>query len=104
MRAGCVLAVLLLLASCGGGGGDWARAGADEAEAEREYQACRDVASAAVGKEADIDQDIIATRGRDWQRGGIGRVESRAMQEHTRDRAASIVAACMRAKGYTRTR
>jgi hypothetical protein len=102
MRAGCALAVLLLLASCGGGGGDWA--GADEAEAEREYQACRDVASAAVGKEADIDQDIIATRGRDWQRGGIGRVESRAMQEHTRDRAASIVASCMRAKGYARTR
>ena len=104
MKAGGALAVLLLLASCGGGGGDWARAGADESEAEREYQACRDVASAAVGKEADIDQDITATRGRDWQRGGIGRVESRAMQEHTRDRAASIVASCMRAKGYTRTR
>ena len=103
MRA-CALAVLLLLAACGSGGGDWARAGADEAEAEREYQACRDVAGTAVGKEADIDQDITATRGRDWQRGGIGRVESRAMQEHTRDRTAAIVAACMRAKGFARAR
>ena len=103
MRAGWALAAVLL-AGCASGSGDWVKPGIEDAEAAREYQDCRAAAAMAIGHEADIDQDIIASRQRDWQRGGIGRVQSRTMQEHTRDRVNSVVASCMRAKGFARAR
>ena len=103
MKADWVL-LAVLLAGCGGGGGDWGKPGADEAAASREYQDCRDMARTAVRTDADIDQDILATRQTDWQRGGFARTGSQNMLDHTRDRAAGIVASCMRAKGFTRPR
>ena len=99
MRAGWVL-VAVLLAGCGGGGADWAKPGTDTAEVERAYQDCRAAAATAVRTDADIDQDILATRQQDWRRAGTGRLQGRTMQEHTRHRAAAIVASCMRAKGF----
>src|SRR5205823_1887336 len=57
--------VLSLLAGCGGAG-DWAKAGGDEAAASREYEDCRALAGGAVQTDADIDQDILATRQSDW--------------------------------------
>ena len=93
---------LLLLAGCAAPG-DWTKAGVDAAATAREYQDCRTAAQRAVKTDADIDQDILATRS-DWQRAGIGRVQTRTMQEHTSDRAGSIVGACMRAKGFAEPR
>jgi len=90
----------LLLAGCAGGG-DWAKAGADEAAVARDYEDCRDLAGAAVRTDADIDQDIAATRSDDRQRAGVVRVQTRTMGEHTRDRADAIITRCMRAKGFT---
>lgn len=102
MKRGWTLAAVLL-AGCAGGA-DWARLGVDEAETAREYQGCRDIAASAVRTDADIDQDILATRQRDWQRGGFASLGARNMRENTRDRALAIVASCMRAKGFTRVR
>ena len=90
----------LLLAGCATGAGDWRKAGAEQSAAERDYQECRDLAADAVKTQADIDQDIFATRQNDWQRAGIARAQSQAMREQTRDRAAAIVDSCMRAKGF----
>ena len=102
MRAG-VTAVRDAAALVGcGGRGDWAKAGADEATVAGEYQDCRALAGSAVKTEADIDQDILATRGDDWRRGGVGQLQTRTMREHTRDRGTAIIDACMRAKGFTR--
>jgi hypothetical protein len=109
MRAGWgwMLAAVLLaatqLAGCSGGG-DWGKPGLEEAEATREYKDCREMAATAVRTDADIDQDIRATRQRDWQRGGFSGIGAQQAQEHTRDRAASIIASCMHAKGFTRMR
>ena len=89
------------LAGCGGGA-DWARPGADAATVASEYQDCRAVAGTAVNTDANIDQDILATRGDDWRRGGVGQLQTRTMREHTRDRSAAIIDACMRAKGFSR--
>jgi hypothetical protein len=89
----------LLLAGCAASGG-WTKPGADAAATQRDYQDCRDLAAAAVKPEADINQDIQATHQTDWQRGDLGRVEAEAMHQGTRDRAAAIVASCMRAKGF----
>ena len=96
----CIM--LAMLCGCGGGRPDWAKAGADEATITGEYQDCRAVADAAVKTEANIDQDIIATRGDDWRRAGVGRLQVRTTREQTRDRGAAIIDACMRAKGYAR--
>ena len=95
--------VLSLLAGCGGAG-DWAKAGGDEAAASREYEDCRALAGGAVQTDADIDQDILATRQSDWQRAGVVRQQTRVMHEQTRDRAAAIIESCMKAKGYSQKR
>ena len=95
--------VLAALVGCGGRG-DWAKAGADEATVAGEYQDCRAAAGSAVKTDADIDQDILVTRGDDWRRGGVGQSQTRTIREHTRDRSAAIIDACMRAKGFVRAR
>lgn len=99
------LAALLLLPLAGcAGAGDWVKPGADQAAAGREYQDCRDLADTAVKTEADIDQDILATRQTDWQRAGVVRAQTRVMHEQTGDRATAIVESCMKTKGYSPAR
>jgi hypothetical protein len=97
------LGLALLLAGCTASGG-WSKTGADSAAAAREYQDCRATADTAVKTDADIDQDIGATRRSDWQRSAGVRAETQTMQEHTSGRAAAIVAACMHAKGFAEPR
>jgi hypothetical protein len=101
-RLGAAL-VLFLLADCGGGG-DWIKSGGDEAAAAREFQDCRALAGDAVRTDADIDQDILATRQSDWQRAGVVRQQTRVMHEQTRDRAAALIESCMKAKGFSQKR
>jgi hypothetical protein len=93
----------LLLAGCAAAG-NWTKAGADPAAAASEYQDCRAVALTAVKTDADIDQDILATRHGDLQRSSVFRLQSEAMRDHTTDRAAAIVQSCMRAKGFAEPR
>ena len=95
--------ILSLLAGCGGAG-DWTKAGGDEAAAAHEYADCRALAGGAVRTDADIDQDILATRQSDWQRAGVVRQQTRVMQEQTHDRAEAIIESCMKAKGYSQKR
>jgi hypothetical protein len=102
MKVGWALSAALL-AGCAAGG-EWIRPGADEAAAALEYEDCREIAKTAVRTDVDIDQDIRATRGIDWQRGGLARIGAQNMQNQTRDRAAAIVASCMQARGFTRAR
>jgi len=59
---GVLLCAMAALAGCGGRA-DWAQAGADEATVTSEYQDYLSLAGGAVKTEADIDQDILATRG-----------------------------------------
>jgi len=96
-------ALVLLLAGCGGAA-DWAKPGADDSAATAAYQDCRGLAGSAVQTDADIDQDILATRQGDWQRAGVVRQQTQIMHEQTRDRAASIIESCMKAKGYSQKR
>jgi hypothetical protein len=95
--------LILLLVGCAGGG-EWMKPGMDQAAAGREYQDCRELADTAVKTDADIDQDILATRQSDWQRAGVVRTQTRIMHEQTRDRGAAIIDSCMKAKGYSPAR
>lgn len=94
-------ATLLLLAGCAAAG-NWTKPGADAAATARDYQDCRAIAMTAVKTDADIDQDILATRHNDWQRAGAVRIATQRMHDETRERAAAIVDACMRAKGFAK--
>lgn len=98
----CAALLVAMLAGCGTGNGNWVKPGADAATVEQEYRDCQALVAPVVRNEAAIDQDILATRQSDWQRAGIVRVETRTMQEQTRDRAAAIIASCMQAKGFSR--
>ncbi len=102
MKGGWVLAGAMLLAGCAAG--DWAKAGADDAAGTREYQDCRELAATATKTDADIDQDILVTRQRDWQRNNIARPGTQTMHRQTGDRAAAIIDRCMQAKGFSRAR
>ena len=99
MRPPCCVILALLLAGCAAAG-NWAKAGADIAATGREYEDCQALAGTAVKTDADIDQDIRATRGSDLQRSAGVRAETQTMQDHTKGRANAIIGACMRAKGY----
>lgn len=94
-------AMALLLAGCTAGPANWTKEGADQAAAGQAYDECKETADTAVHTEADINQDILASRGGDWGRGSIGRVETRSMQESTGTRTGRIIAACMKAKGFS---
>jgi len=101
-RIACMVAAAALLGGCASGAGEWAKSGADEAAVAQAYRSCRELADARVGPEIGINQDILATRGTDWQRSQVGNLQARTMTEMTRDRAAAIVASCMTASGFQR--
>ena len=100
-RPALVISVCVFLAACGSGAGGWTKAGADQTAAGTAYDDCRNIAETAVRTDIDIDQDIMATRGADWQRGSAGRVQTGSMQAHTQTRAGNIIEACMKAKGFS---
>jgi hypothetical protein len=113
---GALLASVLLLAGCndfdiGFGGSahrsaeaDWIKPGVEPGETAAAYSDCRSIARQATQKDADIDQDIAATRGADLQHSQI--VQMRASQQRgvTTGDADSIVASCMRQKGFAERR
>lgn len=116
-RPAIAASLFLLLAGCGGnglgdfdvgfGGGahdtdasDWIKPGAAPGETAAAYRDCSAIAQQATQKDADIDQDIAATRGADLQHSQI--VQMRASQQRgaTTQDAESILASCMRQKGF----
>lgn len=92
----------LALAGCASAGG-WTKPGADESAADLAYSQCRAVAAQAVGTDLAIDKDILATRGGDWQRAQTLPVETGRMRNNARTHGDSVTAACMQAKGFSRT-
>jgi hypothetical protein len=92
-----------LLVGCAASAGTWTKPGADAAAIASAYQQCRAAAAAAVAPEIGIDEDIQATRQSDWQRAPTGQIASESLREETRSRAQSIIDACMRAHGFTRS-
>src|SRR5436305_14272053 len=97
-------ALMLLLAACNSGGGAWTKAGADQAAAGQAYDECRELADTAVQTEANVNQDISASRSGDWGRSSIGRIETQSMHERTGDRTGRLIDSCMKAKGFARPR
>ena len=97
----CFLTLALALGACSSAG-PWAKPGADAKATELAYRQCRALAATSADTDIAIDRDILATRGGDWQRAGVMRVETHEMSENARAHGAAVVAACMRAKGFSR--
>ncbi len=95
-----LLALAGLLAACSSTP-QWVKPGASKETVSDDFDECRALATAATRQDTAIDQDILASRGTDWQRSNIlqAKKSTIAMQDqgHVRD----IIASCMSAKGYT---
>ena len=101
-RIAWALAAAALLGGCASGADEWTKPGADDAAVAQAYQSCRSQADERVGPEIGINQDILATRGADWQRAQVQNLQTQSMAESTRNRAEAIVASCMTANGFRR--
>ena len=93
-------ALLLALAACSTTGG-WTKPGVAPEKAARDFAECRHVAELANRRDSNIDADIMATRGQDWER--IGLLEQKRDEDanSSAPRTGSIVDRCMTGKGYT---
>jgi hypothetical protein len=94
-------AMLVLLAACGTAGG-WSKPGADPQAIARDSRECRAQADQVLARDRSIDQDILATRGPDWQRAGTFEPHSAEMREQEAAHAKAVFEDCMHAKGYAR--
>lgn len=92
--------LMLSLAACSGTGG-WSKPGVSPEHAAQDYAECRHVAELAMRRDTNIDTDILATRGQDWQRMGVLQTKRDDYAESNRARSGDIVERCMVGKGYT---
>ncbi|MBV9523252.1 MAG: hypothetical protein JO010_10690 [Alphaproteobacteria bacterium] len=93
---------MLLLAACADGSANWTKSGASAEAISRDLAACRTEARDATRRDAQIDTDILATRGNDWQRTGTLALHQDSMTAERRADGQGIVERCMAAKGYLR--
>ncbi len=102
MRPICAATLLLALVACSGPGG-WQKPGVAPGDAAADYAECRHTAEVAFRRDTNIDTDILATRGQDWQRDGV--LQSEQYDDAATDNALQkdTVSRCMIDKGYTST-
>ena len=100
MRAISGLALLLLLAACGGAA-DWDKPGVSREKAAQDYSECRHAAELAQRRDSNIDTDILATRSQDWQRNGLLQIKRNEYADSNSARSGDFVERCMIGKGYT---
>lgn len=91
--------LLLTLAACGAAG--WSKPGVSSEKAAQDYAECRHAVELANRRDSDIDQDILATRGQDWERLGLLTQKRNDYADSNAARSGDAVERCMLAKGYT---
>jgi hypothetical protein len=99
-----IVLVLLALASCAAESNRWTKAGASPAMTSTELDRCEREAHDATRRNDQINADILASRGNDWQRTGALSVKEADMAASSRSQADRALAGCMAAKGYSPTR
>jgi hypothetical protein len=100
MRSIYCLCALLALAACSGAG-DWRKPGVSSDKAGRDYSECRHRAEMAQRRDSNIDTDILASRGQDWERMGVLQTKRNDYADANSARSGDIVERCMIDKGYT---
>lgn len=100
LRIGC-LVFLLALAACAGGG-QWSKPDTSREKAAQDYSECRHSAEIANRRDSDIDTDILAARGADWERSGVLQTKRAEFADSNSARSGDMVTRCMITKGYSR--
>jgi hypothetical protein len=95
------LVTLLALAACGGG--QWTKPETSREKAAQDLSECRHAAEIANRRDSDIDTDILASRGTDWERLGVISTKRAEYADSNRARSGDIVTRCMLGKGYTQS-
>ena len=98
-----LLALFLALAACSSKP-QWVRPGTNNDTVSDDLDECRTLANAATRKDAAIDQDILATRGGDWERNNTLQAKKSTLAMQDEGHARDIIASCMGAKGYAPAR
>lgn len=99
MKPAAALASLLMLAACASP--TWTNPNVTPEQAKNDYSECNAMAQDANARDAAIQQDILASRGQDWQRSGTLGTHQDVFAAETQQRTGDIVRNCMLAKGYT---
>src|ERR1700687_1020656 len=94
-----VLSLALLLAACSSKP-QWVKPGATSDAVSDDLAECRALAKASTRQDAAIDQDILASRGNDWQRNSTLQAKKSTFAMQDQGHARDIIADCMSAKGY----
>jgi hypothetical protein len=98
MRRTGGLALALMLAGCGGP--QWSKPGVSLEAAAQDLSECRHAAEIANRRDSNIDQDILASRGFDWERFSVIQTKRDDYADSNRLRSGDMVDRCMIAKGY----
>jgi hypothetical protein len=101
MRQAGIVLVLLALAACADDAARWTKPGASPAMASTELDRCQREARDTTRHEDQINADILASRGSDWQRNGTLSVQEADLAASSRGQGNRALAACMTAKGYS---
>ena len=94
------LVLLLALPACDGVG-QWSKPETTREKAAQDYSECRHAAEVANRRDSDIDTDILASRGTDWERAGVISTKRAEYADSNRARSGDMVTRCMIGKGYT---
>jgi hypothetical protein len=93
------IAVLLALAACAGP--QWTKPGVSADVAAADYANCRSQAQQVNRRDNDIQSDILASRGRDWEQHGTLDTHAAAFAAEQQARSGDVLGSCMRLRGYS---
>jgi hypothetical protein len=94
------LAVLLAFAACAPTGMGWERAHTTDSERGADYDACAAEVRAETRSARGVDADVLASRGGDYQRAGLGQSFAEGVTGMTAQTEAALLNDCMAGKGY----
>ena len=99
MRWGVGLVVALALGACAGTA-SWTKQGVTDQAAAADYAECNSLAQEATRRASNIQADILASRGQDWERSGTLDTHRAVFAAETGPQASDVLKSCMIGKGY----
>jgi hypothetical protein len=95
-----VLFLLPALTLACNGPGQWNKDGMTPSMTAADLADCNSFAQSATQKDTNINQDIMAARGKDWQDTGALSTIRDTYQAQTQDQSQTVIFRCMVGKGY----
>lgn len=99
MKRNLVLICALALLGCVGRP-EWSKEGVSQQAVAEALADCQNIAREATQRDVNIETDIMATRGSDWQRTGVMAEHVDAFSAENSSRTSDIVNRCMIGKGF----